>query len=92
MAHLRGITDALEQTPHRDHETPSVSDKKSYDEKHDVEIATNETESTDIILQDERDFATRVISVSDDPSLNPWTFRAFFIGIGLSAFGGVLGM
>ncbi|KZV70159.1 OPT superfamily oligopeptide transporter [Peniophora sp. CONT] len=42
------------------------------------------------VLQDERDIATHVISVDDDPSLSPWTFRAFVLGIGLSAFGGVL--
>lgn len=92
MAHPGGITDVLEQSPHRGNETPSVSDKKSYHEKHDVETATTEAESTEAVLQDERDIATHVISVSDDPSLSPWTFRAFFIGIGLSAFGGVLGV
>ncbi|KAG2138132.1 OPT oligopeptide transporter protein-domain-containing protein [Suillus cothurnatus] len=42
------------------------------------------------VLSDERDIATNVISVDDDASLNPWTIRAFFIGLGLSAFGGVL--
>ncbi|KAF8135498.1 OPT oligopeptide transporter protein-domain-containing protein [Boletus edulis] len=90
MAHPGSIVDVLEQPPHRGHETPSISDEKSYQEKHDVETATVEVESTEGILQDERDIATHVISVLDDPSLNPWTFRAFFLGIGLSAFGGVL--
>ncbi|KZV71079.1 OPT superfamily oligopeptide transporter [Peniophora sp. CONT] len=42
------------------------------------------------VLQDERDIATHVISIDDDPSLSPWTFRSFVLGIGLSAFGGVL--
>jgi len=42
------------------------------------------------VLHDERDIATHVVTVADDPSLNPWTIRAFIIGIGLSAFGGVL--
>lgn len=92
MVHLGGITDDPEQPPHRGHETSSVSDEKSYQGKNDVETATTEAESTEAVLQDERDIATHVISVSDDPSLNPWTFRAFFIGIGLSAFGGVLGV
>lgn len=36
------------------------------------------------------DLVTEVIHASDDPSLNPWTFRMWFLGIGLSAFGGVL--
>lgn len=26
------------------------------------------------------DLVTRVINVEDDPTLNPWTFRAFFLG------------
>ncbi|KAN0125414.1 oligopeptide transporter, partial [Lactarius tabidus] len=51
--------------------------------KTDVE-ATTETDAA--VLQNERDIVTHVISVHDDPSLNPWTFRSFFIGLGLSAF------
>jgi len=47
--------------------------------------------SDEDILSNERDIATYVISVDDDPTLNPWTFRSFFLGLGLSAFGGVLG-
>ena len=43
------------------------------------------------VLHSERDIATNIISVHDDPNLNPWTLRAFVIGFGLSAFGGVLG-
>lgn len=61
--------------------------EKSYRVKGDIET-TEEDES--VILQNEREIATHVISVDDDPSLNPWTFRAAFIGLGLSAFGGSL--
>ena len=43
------------------------------------------------VLDSERDIATNIIYVHDDPNLNPWTLRAFVIGFGLSAFGGVLG-
>lgn len=68
----------------------STSDK-SFDDKGDVETATVDADSEEGVLSDERDIATHVISVDDDPSLNPWTFRSFFIGLGLSAFGGVLG-
>jgi len=68
----------------------STSDK-SLDRTGDVETATGDADSEEGVLSNERDIATHVISVDDDPSLNPWTFRAFFIGIGLSAFGGVLG-
>jgi hypothetical protein len=56
----------------------------------DVE-STDDSEREFGVLHNERDIATHVISVADDPSLNPWTVRAFIIGIGLSAFGGVLG-
>lgn len=63
-----------------------ISEKTPYT-KNDVESTTG-TDS--LVLQDERDLVTHIISVHDDPSLNPWTFRSFFIGIGLSAFGGVL--
>ncbi|KAI9442371.1 OPT oligopeptide transporter protein-domain-containing protein [Lactarius indigo] len=64
-----------------------TSEKVTYYSKVDAE-ATTETIVT--ALQNERDIVTHVISVHDDPSLNPWTFRSFFIGIGLSAFGGIL--
>ena len=43
------------------------------------------------VLTSERDIATNIISIHDDPSLNPSTLRAFVLGFGLSAFGGVLG-
>ena len=43
------------------------------------------------VLDSERDIATNIIAIHDDPNLNPWTLRAFVIGFGLSAFGGVLG-
>lgn len=57
----------------------------------DVEIATADAHSEEVVLSNERDIATHVISVDDDTTLSPWTFRTFFLGIGLSTFGGVLG-
>jgi hypothetical protein len=33
-----------------------------------------------------RDLVTEVLSLRDDPSANPWTFRTWFVGIGLSVF------
>ncbi|KAI6120172.1 OPT oligopeptide transporter [Pisolithus croceorrhizus] len=33
---------------------------------------------------------SHVVSTDDDPSLNPWTFRSVFIGLGLSAFSSAL--
>ena len=37
------------------------------------------------------DVATRLISLDDDPTLPVFTFRMWFLGIGLSCFGSVLG-
>jgi hypothetical protein len=39
-------------------------------------------------LKTARDLVTEVLLVEDDPSVNPWTFRMWFIGIGISVFGG----
>ncbi|KAG1832083.1 OPT oligopeptide transporter protein-domain-containing protein [Suillus variegatus] len=65
--------------------------EKPYCIKGDIETSTREAETGEnVVLQNEREIASHVISVVDDPSLNPWTFRAFFIGLGLSAFGGSL--
>jgi len=43
------------------------------------------------VLENEHDIATHVVSIQDNFALNPWTLRAFIIGLGLSAFGAVLG-
>ena len=37
------------------------------------------------------DVATRLVSLEDDPTLPVFTFRMWFLGIGLSCFGAVLG-
>ena len=34
------------------------------------------------VLTTAKDLVTHIIHVQDDPSLNPWTFRMFFIGMG----------
>lgn len=73
---------------------PPLSNEKQADFKtsEKVPYSSTDVESTSgsdtAVLQNERDIVTHVISVDDDPS---WTFRSFFLGIGLSAFGGVLG-
>lgn len=67
-------------------------DEKAYYTKGDIETTSPPPyEASETVLHSEREIATHVISVDDDPSLNPWTFRAFFLGLGLSAFGGSLG-
>lgn len=37
------------------------------------------------------DVATRLISLEDDPALPVFTLRMWFLGLGLSCFGAVLG-
>lgn len=37
------------------------------------------------------DYALRLISLEDDPTLPIWTFRMWFLSLGLSCFGAVLG-
>jgi hypothetical protein len=77
---------------------PTLS-KQGQDDPHmssDGKIASEEVVIdsciTDIgVLRDERDVVKHIISVDDDPSLSPWTLRAFIIGINLSVFGGALG-
>ncbi|KAJ7031291.1 OPT oligopeptide transporter protein-domain-containing protein [Mycena alexandri] len=66
-----------------------LDEKKDF--RGDIETA-HEVSSTPefAVLENERDIATHVITVADDPSLNPWTIRTLIIGLGLSAFGGVL--
>jgi len=35
-----------------------------------------------IVVHDAKELITHVLHVDDDPTLNPWTFRAFFVGKG----------
>jgi hypothetical protein len=57
-----------------------------------AEVDSAHVSDSDVaVLSTEWDIATHIVSVHDDPTLNPWTIRAFVIGLGLSAFGGVLG-
>lgn len=71
---------------------PPLDEKHDLKSSGDIDYASDLDSSSSVaVLDNERDIATHIISVQDDPTLNPWTFRAFVIGIGLSAFGGVLG-
>lgn len=42
-------------------------------------------------IETDVDVATRLISLEDDPTLPAFTFRMWFLGLGLSCFGAVLG-
>jgi OPT family small oligopeptide transporter len=59
-----------------------------YDDVRDIDLGEDGKERpivTDI------DVATRLISLDDDPSMPCLTFRTWFLGLGLSCFGAVLG-
>ncbi|KAH9477169.1 Oligopeptide transporter 3 [Psilocybe cubensis] len=42
-------------------------------------------------IETDLDYSTRLLSLDDDPTLPIWTFRMWFLSIGLSCFGAVLG-
>ncbi|THH03265.1 hypothetical protein EW145_g6393 [Phellinidium pouzarii] len=96
MSHLGSNIDNVASLTHDSFGTKAtpLSEKVesiTSDEK-DVENASTseEGDGDGEILNDARDLVTHVISIDDDESLSPWTFRTAVIGIGLSAFGGVL--
>lgn len=77
--------------------TPSVHSRDGSKEK-EAGVYSNdmpaysdvEGQEGEIHLDTAEDIVTQVIDLEDDPSLNPWTFRMFFLGMGLSCFGAVL--
>ncbi|KAI0049000.1 OPT oligopeptide transporter [Auriscalpium vulgare] len=86
-AHATAEPGLINEKPPIAEKPPSFSSNEKADYK-DPETTTDS--DTSEVLENEHDLITHVISLDDDPSLSPWTFRAFFLGIGLSAFGGVL--
>lgn len=77
------------KTPDFEKQIPPSDDKEAFREA-EVDSA-HDSDNDFAVLSSERDIATHIVSIHDDPTLNPWTLRAFIIGLGLSAFGGVLG-
>lgn len=59
-----------------------ISEKN--DKEEDVEAIVQE--AGDVHIEKASDVAVQVISARDDPELPVFTFRAIFLGIGLSAF------
>ena len=68
--------------------TPSAHSKDGSKEKgtgfyndQEMPVYTDiEGQEGEIHLETAEDIVTHVIDVDDDPTLNPWTFRMFFIG------------
>jgi OPT family oligopeptide transporter len=74
-------------------------DPEAYAEKVSTESGVNEDDSIDeaigditddIVLDSALQLVTKTLDVTDDPNLSPYTFRAFFLGMGLACFGAVI--
>ncbi|TCD60776.1 hypothetical protein EIP91_009533, partial [Steccherinum ochraceum] len=59
-----------------------------YDDVRDIDLGEDGKERP---IETDVDIATRLISLEDDPTLPVYTFRMWFLGLGLSCFGAVLG-
>ncbi|KAJ6623963.1 OPT oligopeptide transporter protein-domain-containing protein [Mycena sp. CBHHK59/15] len=70
--------------------SPTFDEKNLKDHRGDIETADEPSNTEFAVLEDERDIATRIVTVADDETLNPWTLRVLVLGGGLSTFGGVL--
>ncbi|TFK24179.1 peptide transporter MTD1 [Coprinopsis marcescibilis] len=86
---------------------PSYSDEKLDEKKSDKSVDVADSFKGDVYedvrdidldetgrerpIETDLDIATRLISLEDDPTLGAFTFRMWFLGIGLSCFGSVLG-
>lgn len=78
---------ADEEGAYREKGSPEIqyqSDSESYD------VRKEDHFGEAVVVTDAKELVTHVLHVDDDPTLNPWTFRAFFIGAGLAIFAAVL--
>ncbi|KAL8358743.1 hypothetical protein RB601_009895 [Gaeumannomyces tritici] len=70
-------------------ETESTLERR--DEKQVLQARVDpEGQGQEVVEARMEDIAVKALSTDDDVTLNPWTFRAFFIGIILSGFGAAL--
>lgn len=81
-AHQPAYNDDVKKEP----STPSVHSKDGSKEKaagvyNEMPAYTDEEgQESEIHLDTAADIVTQVIDLDDDPTLNPWTFRMFFLG------------
>jgi hypothetical protein len=96
MTSSQGVSHRINEKSH-DVSTEYV---EYFDSKKAVDINVLERQETDSssLESDEKihtkppstalDLVTEILEVKDDPTQNPWTFRLWFIGIGMSVFAG----
>lgn len=82
--------ETLPSLPKQDPSDSSLEKKHSPSEKEKGSEPAPDSGVIDV-LRNERELITRVISVDDDPLLNPYTIRSVLIGSGLSLFAGTIG-
>jgi hypothetical protein len=61
-------------------EKPKLSISKDSFTQHAYDIEAS-SEDDNVVVSTAEEIVTKVIHVDDDPTLNPWTFRMFFLGM-----------
>ena len=96
MTSTQGITHRINEKNH----DVSTEHVEYFDSKKTVDVNILEKQESDSSSLDSddkvyakppstaRDLVTEILEVKDDPTQNPWTFRLWFIGIGMSVFAG----
>ncbi|KAE9979298.1 hypothetical protein EG327_007069 [Venturia inaequalis] len=97
---MSAITSGYEHEEKPGTNSPPLSSHDGKNEKNGFESVHGKTEVPpydgepdrrgSVVVATAEDLITQVIGLEDDPSLSPWTFRAMFLGLGLSTFGAVL--
>ena len=62
----------------------SITGSPNFEEKEDVGIQAPpayDVEEGEIHVASAKDLVTQILHVEDDPTLNPWTFRMWFLGM-----------
>lgn len=57
-----------------------TDEKVSEKDRASTRISDAESIETESIVANTEEIALKALHVDDDPSLNPWTFRVFFLG------------
>jgi hypothetical protein len=76
--HPNGVADGVSHQPVEDEKRELSISKGFFTQAHDVEASSDDD---NVVVSTAEEIATKVIHVDDDPTLNPWTFRMFFLGM-----------
>ena len=76
--HPNGVADGLSSNPAGDEKRKLSISKNSFTQAYDVEASSDDD---NVVVSTAEEIVTKIIHVDDDPTLNPWTFRMFFLGM-----------